>query len=86
MKSTPMINVLPQKPMSLHDRLAFAYSSINKAIELTDGGRDCTTPVWSNMQDCRRIIREVMDRMRKGETKGSGLHKSISGECWQSPA
>jgi len=60
-----MITVPPMPEATVHDKLAWAYEQINKAISATEGGRECSGPVWANMQDCRRSIREAMQMLRE---------------------
>ena len=63
---TTEITIEPVKETTVHDKLAWAYEQVNKAISATDGGRECSGPVWANMQDCRRSIREAMQMLRDG--------------------
>jgi hypothetical protein len=58
------ITIAPQNPVTANDKLTWAYSAINKAIDGTDGGRKCDGPMWANLQDCRRNIREAMQMLR----------------------
>ena len=60
------IVIEPVKETTVHDKLTWAYEQINKAIEATDGGRIGSGPLWANMQDCRRSIREAMQMLREG--------------------
>lgn len=67
-----MITIAPVRRLSLYDKLGFALSEINKAIESTDGGRECSGPTWSAMHDCRRSILEAMQMIRIGRNGNAG--------------
>jgi hypothetical protein len=63
---TTEITIAPASEITVHDRLTWAYEQINKAISATEGGMECSGPMWANMQDCRRSIREAMQMLRDG--------------------
>ena len=61
------ITIAPVNPVTIEDKMEAAYSQINSLIDATDGGRLCSTPSWSIMQDCRRSIRQAMQMIHDGK-------------------
>jgi hypothetical protein len=47
--------------------MAKARAAIDKALALTDEGRLVSTPMWSQMHDCRRAIEQAMDLLQAGD-------------------
>lgn len=80
------IVIAPPTPVTAHDKLAWAYGEVNKAIAGTDGGRKCDGPTWASLQACRRHIREAMQMLRddvascKSET--GVLWNKATGDYW----
>jgi hypothetical protein len=61
-----MIQIEPPAETTVHDKLTWAYSEINYAITEAERRGEGIGPLWSNLQDCRRNIREAMQMLRDG--------------------
>lgn len=61
-----MVDIAPQTESTVHDKLTWACSSVNKAIADYQRSKIYNSPLWANLQDTKRSIDEAMQMLREG--------------------
>ena len=64
--TTPMVEIEPSTEVTVLDTLNWALHEISRAIALTNGGRDCSGPVWAAMHASKGQIELAVRKIQTG--------------------
>lgn len=57
---TTTIQIPAANPITPGSKIQRALEHIEQVIAATEGGRNCSTPAWSNMQACRLQLMDAL--------------------------